>query len=102
MTRRSRRIAALTDRVTDLSRAVAWEREEREAQEGRARRYAARLARMARVIVRLRRELTAQKRVNDRLANQLMGAMGYTDAALKRLDVPARTAAGREPGEVTS
>ncbi|MGW7247747.1 hypothetical protein [Streptomyces decoyicus] len=101
MSRRSRLVAELRDRVVDLGRAVAWERTEREAQEGRARRYALRLDRMARAIVRLRRELAEQKRVNDRLANQLFGSLGYTDAGLKALGVPTQTA-GREPGEVTS
>lgn len=101
MTRKSRRITFLTERVTDLGRAVIWEREEREAQEGRARRYALRLDRMARAIVRLRRELADQKRVNDRLAEQLFGSLGYTDAGLKAIGVPTKTA-GREPGEVTS
>lgn len=40
-------------------------------------------------IARLRRELAAQGRVNDRLSDQLMHAMGYTTAGLERLGVVA-------------
>ncbi|NUK22034.1 hypothetical protein [Streptomyces lunaelactis] len=34
---------------------------------------------------RLRRELAAQQRVNDRLSDQLMHSMGYTSTGLERL-----------------
>ncbi|WP_030992189.1 hypothetical protein [Streptomyces sp. NRRL S-1813] len=101
MSRRSRRIADLRDQVVDLSRAVAWERTEREAHRCPAGRYAVRLARMARATLRLRAELAAQQRVNDQLSNQLFSALGYTDAGLKAIDVPVQTT-GREPGEVAS
>ncbi|MFG2400720.1 hypothetical protein [Streptomyces lydicus] len=88
MSRRSRQAAALARAVARLTADRC--------------RYVARIDRLARALWATRRELAAQQRVNDRLADQLFSAMGYTDAALKRLNVPARTAAGREPGEVTS
>lgn len=45
-------------------------------------------------VARLREELEKQKRVNDRLSNQLLDATGYngqplTDAARAKLDLPA-------------
>ncbi|MEU9498196.1 hypothetical protein [Streptomyces sp. NPDC048196] len=102
MTRKSRRIAELQTRVSNLDFSLTWTRLERDVYKIRSRRYALRIARLARAVWRLRRELAEQKRVNDRLADQLFNAMGYTDAGLKALGVPAHTAAGREPGEVAS
>jgi hypothetical protein len=58
-----------------------------------------RLDRMVRACTRLRAELAAQHRVNDRLSDQLMGAMGYTDTALIALGVAETD--GRERAEVT-
>lgn len=87
MSRRSRQATALARAVTRLT-----------ADRGR---HQARIDRLARALWVTRRQLAAQERVNNQLSNQLFSAMGYTDAALTRLDVPAQTA-GREPGEVTS
>ncbi|HET6356057.1 hypothetical protein [Streptomyces sp.] len=42
-------------------------------------------------IARLRRELAAQGRVNDRLSDQLMHSMGYTTAGLELLGVVPAT-----------
>jgi hypothetical protein len=54
-----------------------------------------RLDRALRACLRVRRELAAQYRVNDRLSDQLMGSMGYSDVALSRLGVDlASTKAG--------
>lgn len=102
MTRKSRRITELTDRITNLGRSLNWTRVERDMFQLRSRRYALRIERLARATAKLRQELTEQKRVNNQLSDHLMGAMGYTDAALKRLGVPARTDGLREPDEVTS
>ncbi|MCZ1006378.1 hypothetical protein [Streptomyces lydicus] len=88
MSRRSRQAAALARAVTRLTADRS--------------RHQTRIDRLARALWATRRALAAQERVNNQLSNQLFSAMGYTDAALTRLDVPARTAAGREPGEVTS
>jgi hypothetical protein len=88
VSRRSRQAAALARTVTRLTTDRS--------------RYTTRIDRLARALWTTRRELAAQKRVNDWLADQLFSSLGYTDAAPKRLDVPARTAAGCEPGEVTS
>ncbi|MFI2184567.1 hypothetical protein [Streptomyces sioyaensis] len=87
MSRRSRQAAALARAVTRLTRD--------------RRRHQARIDRLARALWATRRDLAAQQRVNDRLADQLLSSLGYPDAALKRLDVPT-SASGREPGEVTS
>lgn len=46
-----------------------------------------RLTRVLRACARYRADLAVQHRVVDRLSDQLMGAMGYTDAALMRLSV---------------
>jgi len=87
VSRRSRQAAALARAVARLT-----------AERGR---YTARIDRLARALWTTRRELAAQKAVNNNLADQLFNSLGYTDAGLKALGVPARTA-GREPGEVTS
>ncbi|MFJ3949028.1 hypothetical protein ACIPXV_03015 [Streptomyces libani] len=87
MSRRSRQAAALARTVARLTADRA--------------RYSARIARLARALWATRRELAAQKAVNNNLADQLFSSLGYTDAGLKALGVPAQTT-GREPGEVTS
>ncbi|MFF3398281.1 hypothetical protein ACFYW6_07180 [Streptomyces sp. NPDC002659] len=51
-------------------------------------------------IGQLRRELAAQHRVNDRLADQLMDSMGYTDAGAALLGIVRTPEARGEPGEV--
>jgi hypothetical protein len=54
-----------------------------------------RLDRAVRACIRYRHDLAAQHRVNDRLSDQLMGSMGYSDVALSRLGVDlASTKAG--------
>ncbi|WP_431999275.1 hypothetical protein [Streptomyces sioyaensis] len=87
MSRRSRQAAALARTVARLTADRA--------------RYSVRIARLARALWTTRRELAAQKAVNNRLADQLFSSLGYTDAGLKAIGVPTQTA-GREPGEVTS
>jgi hypothetical protein len=52
-----------------------------------AQQLTVRLDRALRACARYRSALTTQHRVNDRLSNQLMDAMGYTDTALMRLSI---------------
>ncbi|MGA5635021.1 hypothetical protein [Streptomyces lydicamycinicus] len=86
MSRRSRQAAALARTVTRLTVDRS--------------RYVTRIDRLARALWAARRELAAQKRVNDQLSNQLCNSLGYTDAGLKALGVPTTAGVGHEPGEV--
>lgn len=56
-----------------------------------------RLDRLVHAVVRLRRELAAQCRVNDRLSDQLMNSMGYNAAGLLALGVAVRTTTPGDP-----
>lgn len=55
-----------------------------------------RLHRVLRAVAALRADLADQKRVNDRLSDQLFNSLGYTDAALRALDVEPHAGPGPE------
>jgi hypothetical protein len=52
-----------------------------------AQQLTSRLGRAVRACARYRADLTVQHRVNDRLADQLMGSLGYSDVELAHLGV---------------
>lgn len=60
-------------------------------------RYEKRLARLARAVATGRAEYAAQCRVNDRLSDQLMCAMGYSDDGLKLLGTAVRSVPAVKP-----
>ncbi|MFP3990685.1 hypothetical protein U9R90_25110 [Streptomyces sp. E11-3] len=121
---RSRRIRALEARVERLVEQRAEEHKQRvaavnnlarmaqrhgaklrttELDDAARGRYERRIRRLVVACARYRYELAGQQRVADHLSDQLLGSLGYTDAALKMMGVavPEMDEVG-EPGEVIS